>query len=1082
MKKRKIIILTLVIISIFILSLIQKNTYSTNTSVRTFDRTKMQEFVVSTGLSYLYNNSRSDYEQKTMDEKETFNWRTFDQSPEMINRGNYYFIDCSSFVASVYMHSLGYDFSNFYKQSESYVYWPTGSGTTSTGKIAAGKSKENFSIAYKYIGKGINTVFFANIGAKAYNTDDGSHINKYNEYINNSLTKGEIVAYYYLVNGEENDQTKASVKENLTGKNKILRPGDLIIYRRGEADSGHVILYIGDEFDDEGGFIHATGSDYTFSSNTEEISFGKDDYSVKYDNFDLLVQNIFNKRTSTENSSFTVLRPINNYCSGNDCQIETCDNSTCGTGYLNNNVEARVDLNELLVEQYAKSEKKYYDDLSSFVGTKTSTNTLSKYNSVNVGDNITYNVYLVNKSKMSYCTSGNYTNETDCKEAGYEWKQKSNTEKTYDNITITSNIPNNTNFVSCTRKCTYNEEKRTLTWKINSDTALTGARTYEYTVKVNTEENVVNEGIKIITENNNVLQLAPIEIKVNPTINGINVDLLKDEIDKFKSLEEAGKIIYKSNSYSSYKTDLDALSESINMSQFGFIKMIYYNALNIDIGYLKTSTIKQSIFNNDTIDDGYYTKKLDDQLDSLDENYKNISKMLVKGMYGGRLIKGNENLDRAKYLRTRDLEVGDIIVYYSGSNSSIAMFYGFDSAGNSSFVRFESDIGVTFYDKDNTTTGASFLKELYSKDIFVVLRPTQIYGTTIKYEYNGATTVGDSTFITSNTYKNLTTPKKENKTLILNYNQEKIENKTYTGTISFDGWYSDEKFTNKINNTSKLVSTNSHTLYAKWISNKTITLSSPTQIDGYKIDGWYSDSSFKEKIANDGDKYEISENITLYAKWTPTTYTITYEPNGGSINQKTSEVKYNEAYGTLEIPTKKGYNFKGWYLEETYLTKIEKETIVTLSKNHTLYAKWEVSSFNIENLGNYIIKENLMTNIKIETQLNNFQLGLDEKYMIKIYTKDNNVKTNGNIITGDIIKIYENDTIITEYIAVVKGDINGDGKFSLNDVIKIIKHYTGSSTIKEKPYVTAGDINNNDKVDINDIIKISKSYINNSEL
>ena len=54
--------------------------------------------------------------------------------------------------------------------------------------------------------------------------------------------------------------------------------------------------------------------------------------------------------------------------------------------------------------------------------------------------------------------------------------------------------------------------------------------------------------------------------------------------------------------------------------------------------------------------------------------------MLVPGLYGGRHLKGNDNVDRIKFLRSfynnsayqSDLEVGDIIIYYSTSNNKVA--------------------------------------------------------------------------------------------------------------------------------------------------------------------------------------------------------------------------------------------------------------------------------------------------------------------------------------------------------------------------------------------------------------------------
>ena len=53
------------------------------------------------------------------------------------------------------------------------------------------------------------------------------------------------------------------------------------------------------------------------------------------------------------------------------------------------------------------------------------------------------------------------------------------------------------------------------------------------------------------------------------------------------------------------------------------------------------------------------------------------------------------------------------------------------------------------------------------------------------------------------------------------------------------------------------------------------------------------------------------ENHTLYAVWVPL-YTVTFDPNGGTLQETTKEVSYHEPYGNLPTPTREGYTFMGW--------------------------------------------------------------------------------------------------------------------------------------------------------------------------
>ena len=101
---------------------------------------------------------------------------------------------------------------------------------------------------------------------------------------------------------------------------------------------------------------------------------------------------------------------------------------------------------------------------------------------------------------------------------------------------------------------------------------------------------------------------------------------------------------------------------------------------------------------------------------------------------------------------------------------------------------------------------------------------------------------------------------------------------------------------------------------------------------GYTFDGWYADG---EKWSFVG--YVVTENMTLTAKWTPITYTITYV--GNAYPNKTTYTVEDE----VELLNGEGkiyYEFLGWYEDEEFtkqVTKIEKGTV----GNKTLYAKTE---------------------------------------------------------------------------------------------------------------------------------------------
>lgn len=73
---------------------------------------------------------------------------------------------------------------------------------------------------------------------------------------------------------------------------------------------------------------------------------------------------------------------------------------------------------------------------------------------------------------------------------------------------------------------------------------------------------------------------------------------------------------------------------------------------------------------------------------------------------------------------------------------------------------------------------------------------------------------------------------------------------------------------------------------------------------------------------------------------TTTMITVTMNANGGKSKTSSIKVKKGSTYGSLPTPTRKGYEFDGWYTSKNGGSKVTKNTKVTKSQNHTLYAHW----------------------------------------------------------------------------------------------------------------------------------------------
>ena len=104
----------------------------------------------------------------------------------------------------------------------------------------------------------------------------------------------------------------------------------------------------------------------------------------------------------------------------------------------------------------------------------------------------------------------------------------------------------------------------------------------------------------------------------------------------------------------------------------------------------------------------------------------------------------------------------------------------------------------------------------------------------------------------------------------------------------------------------------------KWYF-KDLTLSSTTPTrTGYDFVGWGLSSGSTSASYSPGGKYTSNISRTLYAVWSPLTYTVSYNANGGT-GAPASQTKTYGVTLTLSstTPTRSGYDFVGWGTSST---------------------------------------------------------------------------------------------------------------------------------------------------------------------
>lgn len=192
---------------------------------------------------------------------------------------------------------------------------------------------------------------------------------------------------------------------------------------------------------------------------------------------------------------------------------------------------------------------------------------------------------------------------------------------------------------------------------------------------------------------------------------------------------------------------------------------------------------------------------------------------------------------------------------------------------------------------------------------------------------------------------------------------------------NFLGWYTSRTGGTQI--TANSYAYNNLTVYARWSpkaytltydknnpsSDNDVTLSKTSQTGyynsawgtlatiskpGYTFNGWYTAKTGGTQVTN---TTVCKGNLTVYARWTPNTYTLTYNKNNPNTSNdinlsKTSQTtKYNTAWGTLATASKTGYTFVGWFTAPSGGSQISASNIC--KGNLTVYAHWTPNTYTL---------------------------------------------------------------------------------------------------------------------------------------
>ena len=110
----------------------------------------------------------------------------------------------------------------------------------------------------------------------------------------------------------------------------------------------------------------------------------------------------------------------------------------------------------------------------------------------------------------------------------------------------------------------------------------------------------------------------------------------------------------------------------------------------------------------------------------------------------------------------------------------------------------------------------------------------------------------------------------------------------------------------------------------------------------YTFNGWLDSNN---KVAK---TYMPADGDTLHTSWTADQFDVTLNLNyDGAPASVVIKVTYDSKYTGLTTPERTGYQFSGWFTDETGGNQVTTDTTVTITAAQTLYAHWTINTYTV---------------------------------------------------------------------------------------------------------------------------------------
>jgi uncharacterized repeat protein (TIGR02543 family) len=128
-------------------------------------------------------------------------------------------------------------------------------------------------------------------------------------------------------------------------------------------------------------------------------------------------------------------------------------------------------------------------------------------------------------------------------------------------------------------------------------------------------------------------------------------------------------------------------------------------------------------------------------------------------------------------------------------------------------------------------------------------------------------------------------------------------------------------------------------------------------LTGHSLAGWYREAGHVNEWLFETE--QVTSTITLHAKWTPNTYSVSFDKQSGTGGSSSVIATYGLAMPTATAPVRTGYTFGGYFTSSAGEGTQYYNAAMASSRNwdlasdtEQLYAAWTVNQYNLSYDGN----------------------------------------------------------------------------------------------------------------------------------